>query len=365
MCFTCTASSTCRSTFPRWLARAAMPVVATLHDYTLVCPSGGQRIHRADQHVCEEIDTERCARCFGESPFSDQISLGRFAGATAAPELLGRVALTVRRRYPALAGGLQRLRKAAGRQSVTPSEIEGRLAAARRVFDDVDLFVAPSRFMASEFERFGIAAAKIKVSDYGFAPQRERASIAATRAAAAGVRRHARVAQGRARPDRRGPGAAGGRGRTADIRRPRRVSRLHQRSASARSRLADPLRRRRSIGDDVDAAYARNRRPRRAVALARELTARHSRSIHGWHSGRRARASAASSISSVTAKTGCSTNRRRRWHWRTHFEVWSSSPNVLSELSAHVRTAPTGEIDRGRRARMDGDVCRTGRAPFA
>src|SRR5262249_24159872 len=27
-------------------------VVATLHDYTLVCPSGGQRIHRADQHVC-------------------------------------------------------------------------------------------------------------------------------------------------------------------------------------------------------------------------------------------------------------------------------------------------------------------------
>jgi glycosyltransferase involved in cell wall biosynthesis len=154
------------------LARSqGVPVVATLHDYTLICPSGGQRIHRADQHLCEEIDSVRCARCFGESAFSDQISLGRLAGATTAPELLGRAALTVRRRYPAMAGGLQRLRKATSRRSVSPSEIEGRLAAARHVFDDVDLFVAPSRFMASEFERFGVAAAKIKVSDYGFVPQ--------------------------------------------------------------------------------------------------------------------------------------------------------------------------------------------------
>ena len=70
-----------------------------------------------------------------------------------------------------IAGGLQRLHKATTRMAVTPNEIEERLAAARHVFDDVDLFVAPSRFMAVEFERFGIAAAKVKVSDYGFAPQ--------------------------------------------------------------------------------------------------------------------------------------------------------------------------------------------------
>ena len=59
------------------LARAAgIPVVATLHDYTLVCASGGQRIHRAEQHVCREIDLDRCARCFSESPFSARMSLG-------------------------------------------------------------------------------------------------------------------------------------------------------------------------------------------------------------------------------------------------------------------------------------------------
>jgi glycosyltransferase involved in cell wall biosynthesis len=154
------------------LARSqGVPVVATLHDYTLMCASGGQRVHRAEQHLCEEIDAVRCARCFGESALSDQMSLGRLAGATAAPELLGRAALTVRRRYPAIARGIQRIRKATSRPSVGPSEIEGRLAAARHVFDDVDLFVAPSQFTASEFERLGIAAAKIRVSDYGFAPQ--------------------------------------------------------------------------------------------------------------------------------------------------------------------------------------------------
>ena len=34
------------------VARArGVPVVATLHDYSLVCPSGGQRVHRADAHL--------------------------------------------------------------------------------------------------------------------------------------------------------------------------------------------------------------------------------------------------------------------------------------------------------------------------
>ena len=60
------------------VARAhRIPVVATLHDYGLVCPSGGQRIHRADRHVCDTIDVERCARCFGESPFGAQLAVGR------------------------------------------------------------------------------------------------------------------------------------------------------------------------------------------------------------------------------------------------------------------------------------------------
>src|SRR5438552_2226036 len=46
-----------------------IPTVATLHDYTLVCPSGGQRVHEAEGHVCALIDTRRCSRCFAQHNF--------------------------------------------------------------------------------------------------------------------------------------------------------------------------------------------------------------------------------------------------------------------------------------------------------
>jgi len=39
-----------------------------------------------------------------------------------------------------------------------------------KVIDAVDLFVAPSRALAADFERFGVPPEKIRVSDYGFAP---------------------------------------------------------------------------------------------------------------------------------------------------------------------------------------------------
>ena len=48
---------------PRLARERGIRTVATLHDYTLVCPSGGQRVHVAESHVCESIDADRCARC--------------------------------------------------------------------------------------------------------------------------------------------------------------------------------------------------------------------------------------------------------------------------------------------------------------
>jgi glycosyltransferase involved in cell wall biosynthesis len=152
------------------LARArGIPVVATLHDYTLVCPSGGQRIHRAEGHVCHQIDTSRCARCFRESPIDEHISFAKLARATGAPGLLKRAALATARRFPAAAS---RARRAARRASmpVTTAEIGARLDAARRVIADIDLFVAPSASIAAEFERLGASPSRIRVSDYGFAP---------------------------------------------------------------------------------------------------------------------------------------------------------------------------------------------------
>ena len=153
------------------VARArGIPTVATLHDYTLVCPSGGQRLHVADRFLCREIDPARCARCFAESPLHLQLGAGhllRRLPPSRVSNALRGLARTVSRRYPAairrLAGTAQRT--GAG---ITARDIETRLAAARRVFDDIELFVAPSAALADEFRRLGVPASKLRVSDYGF-----------------------------------------------------------------------------------------------------------------------------------------------------------------------------------------------------
>jgi glycosyltransferase involved in cell wall biosynthesis len=149
-----------------------IPTVATLHDYTLVCASGGQRIHRADRHVCHTIDSERCARCFRESPFYAQISFAALAGAGKRFRRLHAAAAALRRRFPAAAERLSRTAARAAGIPVTADDMAHRLRAAKALFDDVDVFVAPSRSIASEFQRLGLNPSKIRVSDYGFVPLR-------------------------------------------------------------------------------------------------------------------------------------------------------------------------------------------------
>jgi glycosyltransferase involved in cell wall biosynthesis len=150
-------------------ARArGIPVVATLHDYTLVCPSGGQRIHRAERHVCDVIEPDRCARCFTESPFFGQMGFSSIAGDGLTRSGARRLGLAVQRAWPGLARGMATAAAKAAAPGVSPADIAGRLTAARRVFDDVDVFVAPSRSMADEFERLGVPSSKVRISDYGF-----------------------------------------------------------------------------------------------------------------------------------------------------------------------------------------------------
>ena len=152
------------------LARArGMAVVATLHDHTLACPSGGQRLHRRESHVCRLVDPARCARCFGESPFFTQWRVGQLSAR--APGLTGRAAHLARRLAP---GAAQRLATAASGvlpgAAVDAAAIERRLAAARQAFAACDLVVAPSAALAGEFAALGFPADRLVVSDYGFPP---------------------------------------------------------------------------------------------------------------------------------------------------------------------------------------------------
>jgi glycosyltransferase involved in cell wall biosynthesis len=147
-----------------------IPVVATLHDYSLVCPAGGQRLHRSEEHSCEVIDTERCVRCFRESPLQAQISFGRVTALTGASGPLHRAASATLRWFPRLAAHAEEAIRRAPVMHLSVEHIDRRLSAARRLFDLIDLFVAPSMSMAAEFQRLGLDEAKLRVSDYGFAP---------------------------------------------------------------------------------------------------------------------------------------------------------------------------------------------------
>lgn len=153
---------------PAMARSRGIPVVATLHDYTLVCPSGGQRLHRAEGYVCHEIDTARCARCFRESPFYTQAALGPAAGAVARSGVLRRAVGGVRRWSPGLLQAAAGVARRASRFSLTEHDVAERQASARRVFEQVNLFVAPSPSIAAEFIRLGVDTSRIRVSDYGF-----------------------------------------------------------------------------------------------------------------------------------------------------------------------------------------------------
>ena len=150
---------------PRLARARGIATVATLHDYTLVCASGGQRVHVGDAHVCDTIDTARCARCFNESAFSRQLAAGLVIGRGP-----GRIGGRLARRLNELAPQLAvRAARAVDRGRVGQADIHRRLAYARHVLDTVDLFVAPSESIGDEFVRLGVPADRIEVSDYGFA----------------------------------------------------------------------------------------------------------------------------------------------------------------------------------------------------
>jgi glycosyltransferase involved in cell wall biosynthesis len=138
-------------------------VAATLHDYTLVCPSGGQRLHAAENHVCEEIDPARCARCFAASPWAAQLRGGRLTSRPGG-RLVGTLAAAARRRVPALVNAAASRLPAV---SIEAGQIEARLARARQVFDEIACFVAPSQALADEFVRLGVPARRMAVSPNG------------------------------------------------------------------------------------------------------------------------------------------------------------------------------------------------------
>ncbi|MEO7270645.1 MAG: glycosyltransferase family 4 protein [Vicinamibacterales bacterium] len=149
---------------PRRARARGIATVATLHDYTLVCAAGGQRVHVAEAHLCETIEPERCSRCVQDSMLHAQTVAAGFARGPAGA-LFRWAAPIVRRTLPVLTdAAARRLPKPAA----TPQQLASRLDRAVRVFSEIDRFVAPSSALADEYRRLGLPDDRLEVSDYGF-----------------------------------------------------------------------------------------------------------------------------------------------------------------------------------------------------
>ena len=149
---------------PRRAKARGIPTVATLHDYTLVCAAGGQRVHVAEAHLCETIEPERCSRCVQDSMLHAQtLAAGLSRGPAGA--LFRWAAPIARRTLPVLTdAAARRLPK----RATSAQQLASRLDRAVGVFDEIEHFVAPSPSLADEYRRLGLPANRLEVSDYGF-----------------------------------------------------------------------------------------------------------------------------------------------------------------------------------------------------
>ncbi|OGQ89137.1 MAG: hypothetical protein A2289_13185 [Deltaproteobacteria bacterium RIFOXYA12_FULL_58_15] len=151
-------------------------VVATLHDYTLLCPSGGQRVHVDEKRVCHEIDPKRCVRCFLASPHYQKMVAPPLPPDSRLTRWTVDAARSARKLFPKAFESLLNVYSNLRTQSrqVTARDVSARLLVARRVADDIEVFVSPSRALADEYVRHGFPEGKMKISDYGFVPMAKR-----------------------------------------------------------------------------------------------------------------------------------------------------------------------------------------------
>ena len=129
----------------------------TLHDFWLMCPRG-QRLRPADGTVCWDLDLNRCAACL--TPW---IQPRRVAAAPTVIGVLRREGITNPALWRKAAARLLQPRRAAD----PASEVRHYHDKTRRIIEAVDLFIAPSQFLRSEFIRYGIAPSRIVHSDNG------------------------------------------------------------------------------------------------------------------------------------------------------------------------------------------------------
>jgi glycosyltransferase involved in cell wall biosynthesis len=156
---------TCLSTSSVFEVKArGCPLVMTLHDYWLICQRG--QFLKTDLTLCPGQDDHACVKCL-----TRELSVGEASRKLASTyrrvmphstSLFNRVDAILRKLY------LRGSRLVIPRQDSAVQKVRQRMEHMREVCEQIDLFVAPSRFLADRFRSFGVPASKLLYSDNGY-----------------------------------------------------------------------------------------------------------------------------------------------------------------------------------------------------
>lgn len=149
--------------YARVARERGVPFFMTLFDFWLMCPRFGQR-RFVDGSLCATIDLERCAQCMADFKFAATATERRVGGALATVKRATGVDLAPLAKR--MAGGASASPSADGALlDADPAWVAALERRERTVREDlvphVAGFVAPSRFLRGEFERWGLPAERL------------------------------------------------------------------------------------------------------------------------------------------------------------------------------------------------------------
>ncbi len=153
----------------------------TLHDHWLTCPRDGLRL-RADLVLCEHVDHRVCAACLRDSPYLAPPLQRGLASAVRRAGLgarLHQVHASAPRLAEALLRWLRRLSRERPENLV--AGMDRRAVRLREVVGQVDVVLAPTRFVAERAREAGVPEAKLRVSRYGAVVEKTRPRPAGSR----------------------------------------------------------------------------------------------------------------------------------------------------------------------------------------
>lgn len=134
-----------------------IPIAFTLNDYWLFCHKG--QLLKQDFSICQKPVNCECQHCLISQLAIKKNTIFLY---NKAKRNLSNIPLQILKRVYLCFASMFFLSEEAKSQA-----IQMRLNCAKEVFNDVDLFIAPSRFIKNKFISFGVASDKIIYSPYG------------------------------------------------------------------------------------------------------------------------------------------------------------------------------------------------------